>query len=356
MSDARGVALACGMVMGCGDGSWFPDVSWSSEDFEFATDLDVAVCGGTFAYQQRFVDLAQDVFGEPVDGRKFVYYLLSQPKFEELLGEREGAYVDAQVFARTLVDFHEVTHAVVDLSIGMSHPFFNEGIAEVFRDRYSVNRVPIGRVDDALEIPGSDGKIRGSLYGRAGHFMAYALDVHGVAATVELLASARMGESAEALQADIAGAFGMSYADVLADYADYPGCDHDEFRWPITECDVGPTIAAVDGVWSFDMEADCDGDTVIGPRNSELWAVHTFEVPEDGTYLASVAHDDGDIAYVVTDHCSPGCGPDKGQALSSGKSRELSLRRGRHQITSVAIRVQSGHVRTRIERVPDAGL
>ncbi len=342
-----------GLLAGCEaeESSVLPEVSWASEYFEFATHDDDPLCGGTLLFQQRFVDLAQEMFGEPVGGQKFIYYTLNLRVFEELLGNIGGAYFQGRIFTKSVPDLHEVTHAVVDLSIGQSHPFSNEGIAEVFRERYPSYRYPHGTVEDGIALDGADGKLPTDLYGRAGHFISYGLDVHGVDATVALLTSARPGDPPESLRASIALAFGMSYEEVLADYAEYPLCPQSEFRWPITECDVGSRIPAVNGGWFFDMEVDCSKETVIGPRVSEFWSVYTLDVPEGGDYVVTVFGEEGDFGRVSVNHCSPGCAPDRDLEVQIRKSEVVTLRGGRYQLTTIAGHVESGHLQARIDPV-----
>jgi len=351
---ARAVPLALvslGIFSACSDDALvLPEVSWSSEDFDFATDREYPLCGGTLNFQQRFVDLAQDLFGEPVDGQKFTFYLFSPVTFNKWIGsEWIGLYDgDGRIFAKEIPNHHEVTHAVVDLAIGRSHTFFNEGIAEVFRDRYGSNRAPgAAGLEEGLEY---DEKLPGSRYGRAGHFMSYALDVHGSDAVSVLLALARPGDPPDMLKADIAEAFGMPYEDVAADYADYPLCAHEISRWPITECAAGALIDEIDDGWFIDADLDCSREDMIGARYAENWTVNTIEVKSAGSYRVSVSVSggDGDFAFVELGHCSPGCAPDKGLKIKNGEMQTVVLRQGRYHVSSVGAGV---HLKTRIEAV-----
>jgi hypothetical protein len=335
------------------EGPSVPEVSWSSEDFDFATDIpaDEPLCGGTLDFQQRFVDLLQEIMGQPINGRKFTFYLFNLKTFEELLGDRDGLYNDGRVFTKGIPDLHEVTHAVADLAMGNSHPFFAEGIAEVFEDRYGADVSPGLSVETGLGYDGVNAKLPGSFYGTAGHFMSYALDVHGTEATVDLLARARPGDSAEVARGAIEAAFGMPYKDVLVDYDTYPRCSHDEFRWPIAECDFGARVEPVDGVWSIDADFDCTRADMLGTRVAEDWTIRTIDVPVAGSYRVTVPGDDDDYALVEIGHCSPGCAPDKGLEIEVRKSRTVILRQGRYQLTLVALGLKSGHMRVRIEPV-----
>lgn len=333
------------------EGPHLPDVSWSSEDFDFATDFDPEkLCGGSLQFQQQFVDLAQNVIGEPSERRKFTFYLFNAKTAYELLPDRFGLYNDGNVYAEAVPDNHEVTHAIVDLSFGTSHPFFNEGIAEVFRDRSAYDHAPVAMgVLAGLEYDGVEEKLPGSLYGSAGHFMSYLVEVHGLEAAVALLERARPGDPPELLQEIIASELGTPHLDLLADYADYPSCTHHTFRWPITECAHGAPIDAADGKWTIDADLDCRRDDVLGTRVGEVWTARTLEIPEVGTYRLSVSGSDEDSAFVELGHCSPGCAPDKGLVVRAGETRDLTLRAGRYYLNSVAIRVESGHLLTRIE-------
>ncbi len=336
------------------DGPTLPVVSWSSEDFNFATDLDPEdpLCGGTLAFQQRFVDEIQAFFGEPSDGRKFTYYLFNLNSFDELLGDDvDGVYGDGRVYAKAIPDLHEVTHAVVDLSMGNSHPFFNEGIAEVFRDRYGGGIISGRSVEDGLQYDGIARKLPADLYGRAGHFMSYAVEMQGIEATVALLVRARPGDLPEKLHADVEEAFGLPYQVVLADYAEYPRCRQEEFRWPVAECAAGAFVAANHGVWTIDADLNCLRNDVLGPRVSEDWTLRTFEVTRTGLYTVSVSGDDGDFTFVELGHCSPGCASDKGVKIKAGESQEIPLRPGRYHLTSVGPHKKSGRLTTRIEPV-----
>lgn len=347
-----------GVAASCGDQDEpplrLPEISWSSEDFDFAADpgLDT-LCGGTLEFQQRFVDLLQEIVGEPMGSEKFTYYLLNYVDFLEVFGEQwDGVYDDARVFASVIPHHHEVTHAVVDLAIGSSHPFFNEGIAEVFHDRYGDNRGPTTLdIEDGLQYDGVHEMLPSGLYGRAGHFMSYVLDVHGAEAAVELLALARLGDPPEVLRDIIAAATGIAYEDILADYAAYPSCSHDQFHWPIAECEVGARIEPSGRIWSIDADLDCKRADVLGTRVTEDWTYRTIEVEVAGRYRIVVPGGEEDYALVEIGHCSPGCAPDKGVEVQVRESRTVDLRPGRYHVTLVAQFVKSGRLQVRIEPV-----
>jgi hypothetical protein len=347
------------LMLGCEDEEHLdlPEISWSSKEFDFATDSGEQICGGSLLFQQGFVKLLQGVFGAPQEGAKFTYYLLSLESFYEKIGEDVlGLYNNRRVFETVVPEFHEVTHAVVDLSIGISHPAFNEGIAEVFRDRYGYNDDPERfSLAHALQFDGVDEKFPAEAYGRAGHFMSYSLDVHGVAATVELLALARPGDAPEVLEEKLAVVFGMNAAEIFEDYLAYPLCRHDTYRWPIAECALGPRVDPVDGFWSIEADMDCGDQAVLGSRDGQVLRVNVVEVAKAGLYQIAASGEDGAIAVVELGHCSPGCAPDKGIEVEVGTQQVVELRQGRYHVTFENKGRQTGYLNAQIAPV-DLGM
>jgi hypothetical protein len=200
-----------------------------------------------------------------------------------------------------------------------------------------------------LEFDEIDVQLPTALYGRAGHFVSFLLDIYGPEPTVELLEAARPGDPPEILKADITAAFGLPYENILNEYANYPVCSHDQFRWPIAECADGGQVDAIDDAWSIDVSIDCARNDVLGTRVGEDWTVRTITVVPPGTYLITVSGEAGDLGFIELGHCSPGCASDKGIKIDVGDSQEVVLRPGRYHVTSVGLQVKSGRHRTRIE-------
>lgn len=327
-----------GALLACGGEVTLPEVSWSSEDFAFATEDISPLCGGTLDYQQRFVDLAQEIFGQPASGRKFVFYNLFEDELVQFCPpEFTGCYREGSIFSTIIPDHHEVTHAVVDLAIGRPHPFFSEGIAEVFRDRAGGARSPgMMTVEEGLEFDGVHAALPSQLYARAGHFMSYVVTVHGQDATLELLRRARPGDSVDELHDDLEAALGLEFVELMADYASYSDCSSAEYRWPITEC-TGSPLLAKHGVWNIVEDLDCERSDVIGPRVGEQWTVRTIDVPAPGKYRMTVTASERAGALVELGHCSPGCAVDKGIELAANTQSSIDLRAGRYHVTMVIV-------------------
>lgn len=332
--------LASGALFACGDETTLPPISWSSEDFDFADEANYPLCGRTLDYQQTFVDLAQNIFGQPKSGRKFTYYSLffDGDTFAHFCPpELTGCYREGQVFSTIVPDLHEATHAVVALAIGRSHPFFSEGIAEVFRDRAGGSRSSgMTTVEEGLGFDGIHAALPLELYPRAGHFMSYVLAAHGQGAALDLLTRARPGDSVDDLHGDLEAALGLEFAELMADYTTSPECRSAQYRWPITEC-TGAPLAARLGRWDLVEQLDCERDDVIGPRVGDQWTVRTIEVPAAGRYRITVTAAENAGALVEVGHCSPGCAPDKGIMVRANTQSIVELREGRYHVSLVIV-------------------
>lgn len=329
--------------IGCNGDVDLPEISWSSDDFDFGAERASALCGGTLNFQQDFVDLTQGVFGQPIGGARFTYYNLYAETLAEVCDPMyTGCYRDAQVFSQLVPNHHEVTHAVVDLAIGRSHPFFNEGIAEVFRDGlYSANSPGMGTtVEEGFTFDGVHDALPLTFYARAGHFASYLLAEHGVEATVDVLRRARPGDTPDELKADLEASLGLTFAELLEIYAKVPVCKNTAYRWPITECAAAP-VDDISGRWQIRIDTDCSLKDVIGPRVAERWTVRTIEVETPGVYEVTVPPGPQGEVFVELGHCSVGCAEDKGVKLAGGTQRRLALRAGRYYLSFVSVGPES---------------
>lgn len=352
------VALGGPLLVGC-DESWIdelPEPFWENEDFRVATAVDGPICSATLDFQAGFVDRLQEVFGQPRDGRRFTYYVLPEEFFEDgICGEKRGCYSDRILVADVLLNLHELVHAIVDAAIGRSHPFLNEGIAEVFRDRHlGAFPVPFAlSLQEALEEDPKHSPHAGDVYARSGHFMAYVLDVHGPDVAAEMLDLARPGDSSAALRAALGAATGLGFDELAADYASYPECTNRQYRWPIMECSFSTT--AWNGcAWEVHVPVDCGLEGALGPRDGEVWTVRVVDIPAEADYRLVTFGDPAERAYVEVGGCTVGCAPGKYLRIEQGTTVEAHLSAGLHYVSLVRSEVQPGRSGVRIEPVDSA--
>lgn len=348
--DRRSItALIFFQSSGCSSGSdELPPITWGNEHYLYASDVEGPLCEATLETQGEMTAALMDkIFGPFASPRQFIYYALAEQSFSDAAcPEAGGCYTSGRIFSRDPLNLHEIVHAVHDLSIGLSHPFFSEGIAEVFRDRYLGPQKIQSELGDGLNV--STGKLPYEQYGRAGHFMAYILDTFGEEVTRELLKRTRPGQTGEQIEDILSDLTGVPYEQLALDYAAYPPCNNLSYRWPITEC--AKTPSTWDGCQlQIREDVDCAAPDALGPREDEVWITRTLEIPANGVYGFSITGEPAAGAFVELGSCDGGCkqggsyirfeiGESRDLALESG-DYYLSLVRGSHEPGELVVRV-----------------
>ncbi|MBL9103258.1 MAG: hypothetical protein JNL82_20095 [Myxococcales bacterium] len=350
-SSATLLALALLGGGSCGDASGnLPPVVWGDEHYLYATDVEEPVCAATLRRQGEFAaGLADVLFGPPDPPRKFIYYVLDERSFlDAACPDGSGCYTSGRIFSREPLHLHEIVHAVNDLSIGASHPFFGEGIAEVFRDRYLGPQEIRSSLGEGLQSAAE--KLPDDQYVRAGHFMAYILDTYGETTTLDLLTQTRPGQTGAQLEDILADVTGLPYEQLAADYAAYPLCNNRSYRWPITECASAPPP------WSecqleISVDVDCTVSDALGPREDEVWITRTLAIPDNGVYGFSTFGDTATQAYVELGRCTVGCKQGGSYVrFELEEEQDLALEAGQYYLSFVRGSSEPGTLGVRVLR------
>lgn len=338
-------------MSGCGfTDDALPPIVWEGEHFFYATNIERPLCASTLEKQDELTALLQGILGAPEMGRKYVYYEMTEEEFATgPCPEAGGCYNPSRgIFSPAIFNIHEIVHAVNDLSKGLSHSFFSEGVAEVFRDRYGGVREIQHSVSEGLAASSKDFPY--DMYGRAGHFAAYLFDTFGEDTVVELLAHTRRDQSADELHRALETATGLPYAQLLADYAEYPECDNLSYRWPVLEC-ASPPSPWTGCAWETTVTVGCESDGVIGPRSGEIWTSRTVEVPNHGVYYVTVLGDPDASAFVEFARCDVGCSSSGYFRFEPGDvMKEVVLDSGLFHVTLVRGEDAPGELGFRIAR------
>lgn len=238
------------------------------------------------------------------------YRWLSQSRWDELdLVEGHRAHHSSgEITSLELAHDHELAHAVSWGVHGRTcTPVLEEGLAVVLED--AMPTMPSG--GDFPEDGGSleelllsAGPVSNADYDRAGHFVAFLLEAHGIAGVQALCEFIPRDHALDLADWDAATqqALGLPLAEVLARHAAYPTCNHHQYRARLTDCGgepdviVGPTAET-----EFSFHFGCDEPDVIGERGGTMMLVKRITVETPGYYKVSV--DDGSpIREVVVIH------------------------------------------------------
>jgi hypothetical protein len=188
------------------------------------------------------------------------------------------------VFADVVPQEHELVHAV-HAPDGLAHDALEEGIAEFWGDDASWRPPLAGSVSGLLDKSGTTLGLAD--YALAGHFVSYLISAEGIDAFESMMTQTEYDTTYDALGEIFASAYGKTVAEVITEYeASYALCDHAVYRRPGAECElpVAVTLDCATPPTEVLMDVACEGESIIGPRDDEIWTSVVVDVAESGSY------------------------------------------------------------------------
>jgi hypothetical protein len=296
------IAIACG----CDDPSW-PD----PVDFEWrgnwvtieGHDRDAEqACGESLRATDESVRTILDFHGSNTEFR-VEYRWFSHSRWADL-GLPEGGrarHWRGEITSLELAHDHELAHAVSWAVHGRTcTPVLEEGLAVVLEDARTSGSESSGFEASIEELLQSASLESNADYERAGHFVAFLLEAHGVAGVQGLCTSLNAGVAADLEDWDRAtrDVLGRSLDELLADYADYPICTHHQYRARLTDCAGEPdVVVGSTETTEFSFRFACDEPEVIGEAGGTMMRVERILVETPGYYEVEI--DDGDVEQKV---------------------------------------------------------
>ncbi len=285
------VTLAC--VFGgsaCAEDAPDPFVpQYETDRLRIGLTFDAELCRGQRDMWEDHVEILEQTFAV---SREFAWLLLYQDddlgQLSEDCGHRIGYEVLGcwwQGVVRTTRDVvpHELVHAWLSTVQTHGLPALVEGVAVRMSGIVPYLEVKDFTVDDLLFVGKSeDTDFPGSMYPRAGHFVAWLMATHGADAFMELYKRTRAGMSAAEVTPVFLDVFGVepealleAYRTSAKDY--YPAMGADACgRWPLAGWQ--------DGAATWPVEGSCAGGPFLGTETSVQWQRVTIEVTSAGTY------------------------------------------------------------------------
>ena len=280
----------------------------------FTAPYDQTVCGGTVPWLDDALEAQAATLGLEVPLR--VRYDWQPDGIP--CPDAGGCTGGTQVWALYPDMAHELAHALLAANHASAPSFLDEGDAVALGGDEGGGGIVDDRALDPLlaasPLPGAD-------YATAGDLVSYLLDTRGPVPFVALLRATERGDSAAAIRAAFASAYGESLDDVVAarvsDPRTYIGS-----HLGVPEC-MAPPIAWQGASASAQVHVDCDGGVgphpvgAIGaPPEAVRWV--TVDIPADGDYTIALSP----IGFVAP------CGA--GDALLiGGGSKDVHLAAGR---------------------------
>lgn len=332
-------------MAGCGDVYLYSPVdptpapaelSLFGEFVEMGVGDNLEVCGGSFEYANRFVELYLDGSAHEFEGPIEYYYLdLETIQTPEICGpNRGGCARDGVVYAETPVHTHELVHAIrqrqPDARWGLS--ILEEGLAQ----RYLP--VGFGWVDDFSpeDLPGYlSGRFPTELYDPAAQIVAVVGDAFSIRAAEDFVDATHGIEAPEDVDPVVRSSLGISLAELDGLYGTYPRCSPVARAQMLVDCAQEPLS------WDESPGGDplvigaighftCDDSRVVGPLDERNWTSFVVDIPTDGIYHLSaqkLTELEQRLQFVS---CDAICGDDIDLEWDGGNAADISLPAGRY--------------------------
>lgn len=266
------------------------EISYEGERIRIGVEDGLEVCGSSFAYLERFIDiyLASSQDGELA--RPIEYYFVTPTTLQtDLCLVSSSCARGGIAYATSALHTHEVVHAIRQLQVDRRRPgisLFEEGFAQWHYPlgfgqdpAFSIAKLP---QDVARKTPGE-------WYDPAAHALSIAASEHDLAAVEELVD--RSGEAATPAELDavVDEVLGVDLAALAAEIDASPWCSAFARARLLVECAAEP-LPWEEASWSrvpFMRDAvpmHCDDPRVIGPLDGRVWVYETIDIPRDGRY------------------------------------------------------------------------
>ena len=328
-------------------------VAGESVDYGHAPELQP--CAGNAVYVNNFAFFIEELLGLGNFGHASFSWIA-----EEELGKRKlrscdgtiGCNIKSTSFSQWPIHLHEVVHSLMYSINDDPLPFLREGLATALD-------MPGGLTLAVLQGDGPSSadprteltKIESIDYYKAGLFVLYLLQRHGIEKFGELYRRAHSGISSSTIHALFLKIYGFDIDEMVNTYLSTSNCPVGTTPVPWYECSA-PLLLAEDEVWIFERSVDCAAQDVRGGLESE-WGIvagATFVVTLPGIYEIELDTPTPALVHVAAcGHCrwlSP-------QALFSGESPvTVFLADGPHFVTTRLLGREQGDVRVKISPAP----
>ncbi|MCX4244376.1 gluzincin family metallopeptidase [Paraliomyxa miuraensis] len=298
----------CITASGCSDPAAreLPPVSWEGEHLRLATDVETPLCGGTAPYMDHLLGALSEQLGAAPPGWP-IYYLLEGDVDEYDTPCRSGAYGCADgtaAYSPVAPLDHEIVH-VARSAIGFSYPLIEEGAAEYWGDDADI-RGPLQ--GDLLELAAQGNAFEFPFYPKAGHFVAYLVDVYGEESFLELSRRTNYQSSLAAFDDALVAVYGEDLEALAEDYeANYPKCSQRQYRAAFGECTFTParSLCESDEPLVVRRRFSCGDEDVVGPRFGRQWTTIPIEALSGFTFVFKATPAEG--AGMMVRRCGGGC-------------------------------------------------
>ncbi|MCA9705273.1 MAG: hypothetical protein KDK70_05430 [Myxococcales bacterium] len=290
-----------------------PPVVWSGEHLDYAPRAGAyEPCEGSLPYMDRTVGLLAETMEVALD--QPVVYVHGGGQGESPCEHESalGCAFDDSVYSLVVPQEHELVHGVRSFE-RFSHPFFEEGAAELFGDDAPLDLrvVSSGDLRDGIAAGTGTEGLPSSWYPRAGHFMAFLYDRYGSGVAASVLRQTDGASSTARAIEVLEDVTGIGFEQLRQDYEAQPECEQRVYRYPLYGCEEPAALRArCDGEAATVIEEriSCDDPGTVGPRDGEMWKTIAFEVPTDGEYLLT-AYTEHEVAgnRIVVQECSMRC-------------------------------------------------
>lgn len=352
------------LLLGCGqhsdegiplfDGEWI-DIEGHGRTAEDA-------CGGTFDYIDTYAGALAREFGP--DAHLGVYRWYSPAKYDaELpcgaaLPYPSACAVEGHVLHTPFVPHeHELVHLANQLT-GMCPSVVAEGLAEYYGvTAKTPNSTDVELLAARLDVP--DEKIPASEYAISGRFMAYLVDMYGVAAVLDVCRVAGREPDGDELSMAMMNVMGQSSSMLFDAFAtEFVGgpssCnDAERYQSRVFACGVAaaaPEVGLVDGTYVGSYELDCDSTQTIGPFVDTVRTAERIDLDADASYLVRL-QPQGDVDIATVRLTLAACGPCGRVTTLVGDSVDVvQLEAGRYSLELSAPATLSQRVIVTIQR------
>jgi hypothetical protein len=198
---------------------------------------------------------------------------------------------------------HELVHAVSSDNFSLPTAI-NEGLAEVFDDPTTAQRLNENVLDVLLDFNGVDAN-----YPTAMHFTQFLVDVYGMTEYLAFLKALEDCDDLDTINEASVVAFFTPIEDLIAEYLEYPECNEITNKIAVPECGAAPQEwSQVEGetfeYMLMKFEMSCESMDVKGPRNGRMWSSQVFEVEHESRHCVQAVSDSSSARIDIV-KCAP---------------------------------------------------
>lgn len=325
--------LAATGLLAC-QGEDLPPLQVEGEILSYASDE--PVCDETVEYgEQWMVAVAERLGIAPDELLHTTYYRLETESVQDRCGQAaSGCYRveegDARIYDDSMLDKHELVHAIHRSAWPRRRPLLMEGLAEVFADDL-LERVPDPNMLDIdldaeieAEHPDFD------TYAAGTWIVYWTVQRHGIDAFREFWYADDPEGGADEFRALFEQHFGESLDAMLAAVAGQPAC-------AMLTC--METLVPWEGeVWTVVSPTSCDDGLAIGDAESVgLERNVLVDIPAAGTYAVTVSSSQLNQGAIILPCAGPCPTPANHGTYFAGTTRDIVLQPGLHRVTTYKV-------------------